>query len=45
LAQNETGRLQVKDVTLSLIPYYAWNHRGSGKMSVWLLQNLNGLSR
>ncbi|GHT20903.1 hypothetical protein FACS189430_00100 [Bacteroidia bacterium] len=45
VAQNETGRLQVKDVTLSLTPYYAWNHRGSGKMSVWLLQNLTGLSR
>ncbi|GHT63071.1 hypothetical protein AGMMS50239_18250 [Bacteroidia bacterium] len=45
LTQNETGRLQVKDVTLSLIPYYAWNHRGSGNMAVWLLQNLNGLNR
>jgi len=24
------------DVTLNLIPYYAWNHRGSGNMEVWI---------
>ena len=30
----------VKDQTLTLIPYYAWCHRGSGKMRVWLSQDL-----
>lgn len=24
-----------RDVRLLLIPYYAWNHRGEGKMDVW----------
>lgn len=36
LNYDTEGRLQTKDVTLTLIPYYAWAHRGSGKMSVWL---------
>ncbi len=27
---------QVEPVRLTLIPYYAWNHRGAGSMSVWL---------
>ena len=35
------GRLNVKDVKLTLIPYYAWCHRGSGAMSVWLPQELS----
>ncbi len=26
------------DATLRLVPYYAWNHRGAGKMEVWLKQ-------
>lgn len=24
------------DVTLTLVPYYAWNNRGAGEMSVWV---------
>ena len=38
---NKQGRLQAEDQTLTLIPYYAWCHRGSGKMRVWLPQDLN----
>ena len=38
---NKQGRLQATDRTLTLIPYYAWCHRGSGKMRVWLAQDLN----
>ena len=38
---NKQGRLEAKDQTLTLIPYYAWCHRGSGKMRVWLPQDLN----
>ena len=36
LAYDKDGRLQVKDVDLTLIPYYAWAHRGTGEMTVWL---------
>ena len=39
----DDGRLAVKDVTVRLIPYYAWNHRGAGKMDVWLARSLSGL--
>ena len=35
------GKLQATDHTLTLIPYYAWCHRGSGKMRVWMPQDLN----
>ena len=27
---DKEGRLEAKEVTLSLIPYYAWAHRGAG---------------
>ena len=40
LAFDAGGRLVATDVTLSLIPYYAWCHRGSGEMSVWLPRDL-----
>ena len=36
LSYDATGRLAVKDVKLTLIPYYAWAHRGEGDMEVWL---------
>ena len=26
----------IRDGALTLIPYYAWNHRGAGNMEVWL---------
>ena len=38
---NKQGQLETMDQTLKLIPYYAWCHRGSGKMRVWLPQDLN----
>ena len=37
------GKLSARDVTVKLIPYYAWNHRGAGKMDVWLARSLSGL--
>lgn len=40
LAFNKEGKLTTKDVELTLIPYYAWCHRGSGKMRVWLPQDV-----
>ena len=30
------GWLNIKNVDLTLIPYYAWAHRGEGKMKIWL---------
>lgn len=38
---DKTGRLTATDVKVQLIPYYAWCHRGSGKMRVWLTQELS----
>ncbi len=29
----------IRDGSLTLIPYYAWNHRGPGAMEVWLKSN------
>jgi len=40
LYYDDTGRLHTKDVALSMIPYYAWAHRGNGEMSVWLAQDV-----
>ena len=41
---DETGALTTKSEHLHLIPYYAWNHRGSGRMMVWLPQQLRATS-
>ena len=41
LSYDEKGRLVAKDVKLTMIPYYAWCHRGSGNMAVWLPQELS----
>ena len=40
---SNEGKLAAKDVTIKLIPYYTWNHRGAGKMDVWLARSLSGL--
>lgn len=41
LTFNSQGKLQAQDERLVLIPYYAWAHRGPGKMTVWIPQDLN----
>ena len=41
---DNEGLLKTKDVRLCLIPYYAWNHRGPGRMMVWLPQQLRATS-
>ncbi|SHF92446.1 hypothetical protein SAMN05444274_11336 [Mariniphaga anaerophila] len=41
LAYNKEGKIEVTDVILKMIPYYAWAHRGSGEMSVWLANDLS----
>ena len=44
LSFDEKSRVVAKDVKLTLIPYYAWCHRGSGEMVVWLPQDLRSTS-
>ncbi|WP_461637016.1 glycoside hydrolase family 127 protein [Labilibaculum euxinus] len=41
LNYNKQGKIEVKDVQLNMIPYYAWAHRGSGEMTVWLSNDLS----
>lgn len=37
LSIDANGKLQTTDRTLTLIPYYSWDHRGQkGGMDVWL---------
>lgn len=45
LSYNKDGKLQVNDGKLTLIPYYAWDHRGQkGGMEVWLPIDVNASS-
>ena len=41
--QNKTGEVNVKSTQLTMIPYYAWNHRGAGLMEVWMPQSISAL--
>lgn len=41
IGYDKEGRVVAKDVKLTLIPYYAWAHRGSGAMAVWIPQELS----
>lgn len=43
LGYDARGRLTATDVKLTLIPYYAWAHRGPGTMAVWLPQEVSAL--
>ena len=45
LDQATDGTVSVKNQKLTLIPYYAWNHRGANQMNVWFYQNLNALDK
>ncbi len=38
---DKSGKLNAADEKLVLIPYYAWAHRGPGKMTVWIPQDRN----
>ena len=44
LSFGPDGKLTAQDQSLTLIPYYAWCHRGRGNMRVWLPQELSALS-
>ena len=41
--QNRVGEASVKSAQLTMIPYYAWNHRGAGLMEVWMPQSISAL--
>ena len=41
VVQATDGRVDVRDITLRLIPYYAWNHRGAGRMDVWFAHRID----
>lgn len=41
--QDTQGNPTVKDATLTMIPYYAWNHRGPGLMEVWMPRSIKAL--
>lgn len=45
LSYGTDGKLKTTDRTLTLIPYYAWDHRGQkGGMDVWLPINVSAAS-
>jgi DUF1680 family protein len=37
--RQKGGQVVGEDVPLTLIPYYAWAHRGKGEMTVWLARD------
>ncbi len=41
LVFGKDGKLSTADVSLKLIPYFAWAHRGNGNMKVWLPQDVS----
>lgn len=43
LAFDKQGKLGTQDDRLTLIPYFAWCHRGSGNMKVWLPQDVSAV--
>lgn len=43
LSHNSEGKLQIQDVDLKLIPYYAWAHRGAGEMAVWFANDVSAI--
>lgn len=45
LEEGNDGKVGVKNQRLTLIPYYAWNHRGANQMNVWFIQRLSMLDK
>lgn len=40
LKADNNGQISATPSSLSLIPYYSWNHRGAGLMQVWMPASL-----
>ena len=34
------GEVRAEPVPLTAIPYYAWQHRGPGEMTVWIPESI-----
>ncbi len=45
ILEEGANGVSVKNDVLTLIPYYAWNHRGANEMNVWLIQSLSLLDK
>lgn len=43
LTDDNAGKVVVGDTKLTLIPYYAWNHRGADYMEVWMNQGAESM--
>ena len=43
LGLDNLGHAHVHPAVLTMIPYYAWNHRGPGLMEVWMPQTLGAV--
>lgn len=39
-SRSEDGTVQTKPAPVTMIPYYAWCHRGANEMAVWLPQTV-----
>ena len=45
MLEDGANGVSVKNQKLTLIPYYAWNHRGANQMNVWFVQSLKMLDK
>ena len=45
ILKENGGKVEVKGLNLTLIPYYAWDHRGSNQMNVWFVKDLTALDK
>lgn len=45
MLEDAANGVSVKNQKLTLIPYYAWNHRGANQMNVWFVQSLKMLDK
>ena len=45
ILNDSADGISLKNFTLTLIPYYAWNHRGANQMNVWFYQNLTFMDK
>lgn len=45
ILNDSADGISLKKCTLTLIPYYAWNHRGANQMNVWFYQNLTFMDK
>lgn len=43
LAYRPDGTIEALPTRLTLIPYFAWAHRGAGKMAVWLARDVQAV--